>query len=171
MPATDGVGLPKTVLVSLIADKTPGAPARHGLEKVKAALAARGVGFEEAASLPSARGRFLLVAGLGSAAGPASELAKALAITPPAAPESLLIRNAEWKGKPLVLLTGAEDRGLMYSLLETANRIGWAADAAMPLSEVRDAAESPSVADRGRDYLHHAAGPGESRERRCRAGK
>lgn len=146
-----GVGVPqtKTVLVSVIADKAPGAPARHGLEKVKAALAKKGVGFEEAPSLQAAHGRFLLVAGLASAAGAASDLVKSFTITPSSAPESLLIRNTEWKGKPLLLLTGSDDTGLMYSLLETADRIAWAADAEKPLSEVRDTAESPSVRDRG----------------------
>lgn len=144
-----GAGLPKTIVVSLVGDKAPGAPARHGLEKVKAALAARGVAFEETANVQSAHGRFLLVAGLASAAGPASELARSLAITPQSAPESLVIRNTEWKGKPLLLLNGSDDRGLMYSLLETADRIAWAADAEKPLSEVRDSVESPSVADRG----------------------
>ena len=37
----------------------------------------------------------------------------------------------------------------MYSLLEAVDHITQAADAAKPLSEVRDTAESPSVADRG----------------------
>jgi hypothetical protein len=140
---------PETVRVSLVRDRDAGAPARYGMAKLKAALEARGIQCDEPANIPAARGRFIIVAGLASAAGPAAELAKSLEIGVPTAPESLLIRNVKWGGRPVLLLGGADDRGLMYSLLEVADRVGWGADVSHPLNEVRDTVESPAVADRG----------------------
>jgi alpha-glucuronidase len=128
------------------------------MDKVKAALEAKGIRCEEPAGVQAAHGDFLIVAGLPSKAGPAAELAKSLGIRVPSAPESLLIRNVEWNGKRTLLLSGADDRGLMYSLLEAADRVGWAADRSKPLSEVRDTVESPAVGERGGDDFYHAAG-------------
>jgi hypothetical protein len=46
-----------------------------------------------------------------------------------------VILSADWKSR--VLLTGSDDRGLMYALLEVADCIGWATGA-KPLGEVHD---------------------------------
>ena len=81
-----------------------------------------------------------------------------LGTTAPTKPESLLIRNAEWRGKSVLLVSGADDRGLMYALLDVADRVAWAEDPAKPLSEVRDIEESPEVAERGLSmYTMHKA--------------
>ncbi len=144
-----GTAVPEPVRISLIQDRDAGAPARYGMAKLKAALAARGILCDEPANVQEAHGQFLIVAGLASTAGPAAALQKSMAIAVPSAPESLLIRNVVFRSRPVLLLSGADDRGLMYSLLEVADRVAWAADIAKPLSEVRDTVETPSVADRG----------------------
>jgi hypothetical protein len=126
--------------VSLVRDAAAGAPVRHGVDSLKAALRARNIRFEEVAVLQAARGETIIIAGHPTGVS---------GVAVPSAPESLVIHWAEWKGKPLLSLSGSDDRGLMYGLLEVADRIGWAHDPAKPLSEVRDIVESPSVADRG----------------------
>jgi hypothetical protein len=140
---------PNSIRISLIQDPAASAPARHGFDKLKAALTARSIPYEEVSSLAAAKGQTLIVAGLPSNGGPAANRLQDLHITMPSRPESLLIRRTTWNGKPLLLLSGADPRGLMYSLLEVAERIGWVASPANPLSEVRDTVESPLVADRG----------------------
>ena len=136
------------VRVSLIEEPGAGATVRHGVEKLEAALKAKGIRYEEVPNPQAARGQLIII-GLPGGGGPAGETVKRLRITVPAAPESLVIRMTELKGKPLLLLTGSDDRGIMYGLLEVADRVGWAATAAKPLGEVRDTVESPAVADRG----------------------
>jgi len=136
------------VAVSVVTDASPGPPAVHGLKKIMAALKARGVAAERAASLASARGRILIVAGLASGSGPAAQLLKAADPPAPRGPEALVIRHSTWRGKPALIVSGSDDRGLMYAELDVAGRIGWAEDAKDPLSEVRDAAESPAVPQR-----------------------
>ncbi len=140
--------------VSLLSDRDPGPAARHGLRKLTAALKARGVGVEPT----EAPGRILIVAGLAGGAGPAAKLHKELKVPAPQGAESLVVRRVRWKPKGALLVSGGGDRGLMYALLDVAGRVGWAADAADPLSEVTDAAETPAVAERALSkYTMHRA--------------
>jgi dienelactone hydrolase len=137
------------VTVSIVSDDAPGLAARHGLNKLAAALKARGVDVAQDSSLEGARGEILIVAGRASASGAAAALSKSLGVAPPESSESLLIRRTKWNGKTALLVSGADDRGLMYALLDLADRVGWAADPNNPLSEVRDVTEKPYVAERG----------------------
>jgi hypothetical protein len=140
---------PRAITVSLISDSAPGAPVRHGLGKLKQALLEKKVEFEEAKDPRAARGKILIVDGLGSGAGPASALIGSGGVQVPKTPESLLIRHCAWQEKQALLVTAADDTGLMYALLDIADHIRWAADPEKPLSEIRDTAETPHVAERG----------------------
>jgi len=135
--------------VSIVTDPSAGAPVRHGLDNLETALKARGVRYEEVSAPEAAQGQTVILAGLPVSSTAVAVRVKALGITVPAASESLVIHMTRWKEKPLLLLTGSDDRGLMYSLLEVADRIGWSASGSNPLSEVRNTIESPSVPDRG----------------------
>jgi hypothetical protein len=143
----------RAIPISIIQDPAAGAPVRHGVEGLKAALHARNIRYEEVSNLQAAQGQLVIVAGLPTDGGPAADRLKALGITVPSTSGSLVIHWAEWQGKSLLLLSGSDDRGLMYGLLEVADRIGWASNVAKPLSEVHDTVESPSVADRGETVL------------------
>jgi hypothetical protein len=136
--------------VSLVREASTGQATNHGWDKIKAALSAKGIAYEEVSDPKAAHGRLLIAAGLWSDSGAASvaDRIRALGIKMPEKPESLVIRKADWQGKQALLLSGSDDRGLMYALLDVADRIGWAKDKAAPFSEVRDSVESPSVADR-----------------------
>src|SRR5262249_17636618 len=136
-------------LVSVVAETTPGTAAAHGLEKLIAALQAKGVSCERSPSLDRARGKFLVAAGLAGGDGPASRLLKEGNQPLPEGPEALVIRRTQWKGKSVWVIVGADDRGLMYAELDVADRIGWGGDPGTPLSEGRDTVEKPAVAGRG----------------------
>ena len=145
-------------IVSLISDESLGPAARHGLEKVKAALREKGAQLVEAANPATARGGMLLVAGLAKGPGTAADLVREQALAPPNGPEALLIRRLEWEGKEVFLVCGSDDRGLMYGLLDAADRIGWAESAARPLNEIRDASEKPYTPERALSmYTMHRA--------------
>ncbi len=138
-----------SITVSVITDAAPSPAAKHGLNKLLSALKAKGVAVEHAGSLEAAYGKMLLVTGRAAGAGAAAALHKTLDIAPPEGAEALLIRRAKWKGKTAWLVSGADDRGLMYALLDMADCVGWAADPKNPFTEVRDAAEKPYVNERG----------------------
>jgi len=137
-------GAADAAFVSIIADRAAPPPVRHGLAKVEEALRTRGVRVEETGEAKAAHGAEWIVTGRAAA-----DAVKAMDAALPAAPESLLIRRGRWNGKPVVVAAGGDAVGLMYALLDIADRIGWAADSAHPLSEVRDGAEQPRVAERG----------------------
>ena len=134
--------------ISLVTDGRMGLASRHGANKVRLALQKKGIQAEQTTSLELAQGNHLIVVGLSGAGGPADKLHKRLDIPKPIERESLLIRHTNWAGKKVLLVSGADDRGLMYALLDVADRIDWASDAKEPLSEVRDIEERPAVAER-----------------------
>ncbi len=112
--------------VSLISDAAPGLGALHGLSKVKLALKNKEIRFEQVASPEGARGEILIVCGIADGPGAAGKMLKSQNIAKPDEAESLLIRHVRLGGKKTLLASGADDRGLMYALLDVADRIGWA---------------------------------------------
>src|ERR1051326_5483073 len=89
--SSQGTSLHTTV--SIVSDASPGPAAKHGLNKLVAALEARGLVVEQADSLEAARGETIVVAGRAAASGAASALHKSLSIAPPEGAEALLIRH------------------------------------------------------------------------------
>src|ERR1019366_3990798 len=135
-------------MVSLIIDDSSAKPLQHGIGKLKLALQQKGVSLEEVASLRAANGDTVVVAGLASGPGEAARLISELRLTPPTQPESLLIRKFNRDRKAVVRVAGADARGLMYALLDVADRVGWAKSAGQPFSEVREAEEKPYTPER-----------------------
>jgi hypothetical protein len=133
----------------VVADERPGAPVRHGLDQVARALEARGLTPRRTGALGAFASGHAIVAGHARGDGPAARLLRRHAVDPPTAAESLLVRRLEHEGKSLLLVTGADDRGLMYALLDVADRIAWASGTQAPLEHVRDAREAPDLTERG----------------------
>ncbi|MDO8543514.1 MAG: hypothetical protein Q7S40_23995 [Opitutaceae bacterium] len=136
---------PRTVWV--VRDAEPGRAARHGLEKLRSALEARGWSTREAASLAAA-GRPRIIAGTTAAGGEVMRRLRESGGALPAEPEALLVKKLSDAGGSTLLLCGHDDRGLMYAALDVAERIGWTAAGPDPFAEVRDVSESPFVRDR-----------------------
>ncbi len=85
---------------------------------------------------------------MATGAGDATKLIAELKLSPPKLPESLLIRKFDRAGKSCVLIAGADAVGLMYGLLDVADRVGWAEAADQPFSQVRDTEEQPYAPER-----------------------
>lgn len=134
--------------VSLVCDDTTMKPVQHGLSKLKLVLKGKGVVVEEAASLKQATGKHLVVIGLTSGTSEAARLIAEFQLAPGKEPESLLIRKLRHEGKDLLLVAGSDAHGLMYALLDVADRTSWAKSAEQPFSEVRDAEEKPFAPER-----------------------
>lgn len=131
--------------VVVVTDEKPGAPARHGIDAVVRALADKGATVRRAWRVAAPSSQQVIVVGLSQGQGAAAQLLRALKIDPPTAAESLLVRHVEQNSRPLLLIAAPDDRGLMYALLDVADRIGWARDAAQPLGEVQDIREAPAA--------------------------
>ena len=154
---SDGVSRVEGSVVSLVRIDA-GAAVSHGLGKLLEALKARGIATEIANSPAEARGPAVIAPCLAGRAGPSTELHKSLGVEIPSAAESLRIHRTKHQGKDLLLISGGDERGLMYALLEVAERISWAQDASDPLSDVRDCMEKPYAAERALSkYTMHRA--------------
>src|SRR6185369_11897710 len=135
--------------VSIIVDSQPGPAATHGLVKLMAALRSKDIRCEQVAKLDTAKGDVLIVAGEAGGSGPAAQALSEAERRSLRNPESLLIRQAlSPQHKPLWLITGADDRGVMYGELDVAARIGWSTNRHEPFSELREIAEQASVSTR-----------------------
>lgn len=134
--------------VSLVVTGHESKPVQHGLAKLREALRAKGAAIEEAASLQGMTGAQVLVAGLPSLPGPAAELLADLRLPPPTGADGLLIRRCSRDGNSILLVAGADPRGLMYALLDVADRVAWASSPEQPFSEVRDVEETPYAPER-----------------------
>ncbi|HEX5271342.1 MAG TPA: hypothetical protein VFW33_12675, partial [Gemmataceae bacterium] len=91
VPGPEGAGAPPDTpaAVSLVADAAPGPAARHGLDKLREALRAKGLSVEDAATPRAAGGSLVIGAGLGRGAGAAAARLKALDVAPTEGAESL----------------------------------------------------------------------------------
>ena len=134
--------------VTLVTDAAPAAPVRYGLDRLAQALREKGAVPAEVVARDAAAGGDAVVAGLASGRGPAAALLKELNLAAPTAAESLLVQRVDWRGQKVWLVAGADDRGLMYALLDAADRVGWARDTQAPLGELREVREQPEVKDR-----------------------
>ena len=148
--AADTGGAPQNAAtVCLVTDTSPGPAVRHGLEKLREAIAARGAAMPpSAATLAEARGSVAIVAGLAGGQGQAAALCRELKLDAPAGAEALRVHRTKRGDMQVLLVCGSDDRGLMYALLDVARLVGCAASPADVLSEVKDVAEKPAVSER-----------------------
>jgi hypothetical protein len=133
--------------LSIVVDSAAGPATRHGLRELRRSLQAQSVPFAEVNALTAAVGETLIVAGV-SSSDAVTKLMREAGVAAPEGAESTLIRRTSWQGKDALLVSGGDDRGLMYALLDVAERIGWADDRGGPLSRVHEARERPYVAER-----------------------
>ena len=66
-------------------------------------------------------------------------------IAPEDGAEGFVVRRVAGGGGSTLEITGGDDRGLMYGLLDVAERVGWSGNGADPFSEVREVNEKPAV--------------------------
>ncbi|MEJ7739299.1 MAG: hypothetical protein WKF97_17875 [Chitinophagaceae bacterium] len=134
--------------ISIVTDKAPGVAVLNGLTKLTDALGAKHIIFEKCGSLKEAKGKSVIVTGLASGEGEAAGMLRSGSRAIPAVTEALTVWKTDWETKPVWVISGFDDRGLMYGLLDVANRISWSTNKSSPLSEVKDITEKPAVSDR-----------------------
>lgn len=135
--------------VSIITDTKPGQVALHGLGKLVNALEAKHITFEKVTSIQKAKGHQLLVTGLAYGNGPAASILKTGKPAVAKINEALTIRRTQWQKKPVLVISGYDDKGTMYALLNVANRISWSKGAANFLQYVKEVTSEPYIKERG----------------------
>ncbi len=136
-------GADATRTISFVVEPRAGRAAAHGLNKLEQALTARAWTVERVASLADARGSRWVIAGTSS-----SLLVREAGVTPPNATEAHVIAKTVVNERPTLVLAGADDRGLMYAALDTADRVRGTARDEDPFGVVDAITEKPHVRDR-----------------------
>jgi len=125
-----------------------GTTALYGLDKLTLLLTSKHISYERVTSLGETRGKYLLVAGLAYGNGPAAVLLKTGGHRVARVPEALTLWHSVWRQKQLVVISGSDDTGLLYALLETARQIGWTGMGQPLLSGIKEVTEKPAMHDR-----------------------
>jgi len=106
------------------ADKVAGLPeSQWAVDELEKSLATRGINVTRCKKLADARNGDLCIAAGGPESSPARELLKNAKIDVPRVPESLAIVPATYEEKQILLACGNDARGLVYALLELADRV------------------------------------------------
>jgi hypothetical protein len=113
--------------VSIISDPSDpvagSSPSKWALKELESSLTTRGVGVFMCEKLSQARnGDFNIIVG-GLAASMTGQLLKTAKTSIPALPESLGLVPVKYEGKQVLLACGNDERGLVYALLELADRV------------------------------------------------
>ena len=121
--------------------------ASFGIVKLREALVAGGFRIAELSS--TLQPDVVVLAGVGRG-GEAGRLLRESTTRLPAAAEALVVRRlANYRGRPALVLYGADARGLMYTALDVAALVSPASRTGDPFESVREAAEEPLLAERG----------------------
>lgn len=134
--------------VSIVSDSAPSSPVQHGLEELLQALKQEGITVERVQSIDKAKGERLVVAGLAKSEGLAAQLLQSTDQQPQKGKESLLITRTEVQGRSVLLISGTDPRGLMYALLDVADRVGWSNGPDDPFASVESVRQSPELSMR-----------------------
>ncbi len=136
------------IKVSIITDKNIGLPARHGLDKLEQALSANKIKFEEVNSSERASGSYLLITGLANSNGAAAKLISMEHRKINHTPEAIAIWHTTLGKKPAAVISGTDNTGLMYGLLDAAREVTSHAVEQDPLISIKEITEQPSIKDR-----------------------
>jgi Beta-agarase/YXIM esterase-like, galactose-binding domain-like len=135
--------------ISVVSDPNLAPSARHGLNELVSAIQSKGFVVRQQRNLgkSSSAVTFLLASRDSNNIRLLSSSAPSLDL--PSEPESLLIRKMKWKGREVVLLYGADARGLMYAALDVAEEVRLGSDGSDLANSVIETSEKPFIKERG----------------------
>jgi hypothetical protein len=135
--------------VAIILENSEERPAQWAAAELRASLQSRGVPAEIFASLDQAPAGFhCIVAGTaGSSTGRQALAAGGISL--PDVPEAVGLARGRIGKRPVLFAAGSDVRGLVYALLELADRVNFAADPLDELSRIPPTVEKPANRVRG----------------------
>jgi hypothetical protein len=139
---------PADPLVSIVTDPSPGRASVHGLTKLTGILKQKHITYEQVAAIGDAHAKTLILAGLSKGTGPAAAFLQKNGRTVPDSAEALTIWKTSAYNKTLWVISGSDDRGLMYGLLDVASRIGWSTGSNAIFNRVKETTEHADVKER-----------------------
>ena len=134
--------------ISIILEHEYGAPVEYGLGKLTGNLEKMNISVEKVRSLEKADGEILIIIGQPNKEGLANQILQEGDQEVPGVAEALKIWKTELEQQPAWIIAGFDDRGLMYGILDVAERIRWSTDDNDLFKEVKSVSEEPDVSTR-----------------------
>ena len=138
--------------ISLVVDPTDAVanagPVQWAATELEQALTTRRIAVQRCAKLSQATAGNLCVALAGSGSSLAQPLLKAGGVIVPAVPEALGLVMSKSAGKPVLLASSQDERGLMYAVLELVDRVQYEAQPLASLTSQKPLVEQPANAIR-----------------------
>lgn len=154
LPAT-GIAAPSDL--TIVVDGPLGAPSSFGLEKLGRVLQARTISPIRKGSVGDATSSQILLVGTSSNSPSIRSLVGQGKLPLSNKKESLAVKRLKDQGKDLVVIAGADERGLMYALLEIARQIDLLPKDSAVFGAIKEASESPSSPVRSMAVFLHSA--------------
>nr|WP_299069439.1 hypothetical protein [uncultured Allomuricauda sp.] len=137
---------PKVQIIGTFFEKNT--PSFHGIHTMVTSLDSSGVQINQHSKSIDSEADYYILVGLSSEKNEATQLLQELQLTLPNEKEALRIKKTTFKGKPALVLCGADEVGLMYAALDVAKRISWSKNTENLFEYVKDASETPNVKER-----------------------
>lgn len=138
---------PHPTRVALVIDVADGVlqhtPVRWALEQLKDELKAKDVLIEERSSLDQVSPAAMPVLVGGHASTRARSLLDAAGVSIPDVPEALVLLRVQAKNRSALVVSGSDARGLVYGILEVADRVHHAVDPIGELQQIDRIVEHP----------------------------
>jgi hypothetical protein len=142
--------------LNIVVDGPLGPPSLFGLEKMIAALKDKGYIATRVDSLGSVRSPLAMLVGTLNGSKTVKELKTGGKLPLSEKKESLAVKRLALSGKDILAVAGADDRGLMYVLLDIARQIESRPKGAGLLEQIPETAESPASPVRSMAVFLHS---------------
>jgi hypothetical protein len=120
------------------------APVQWGIEQLRASLWAKGLASAVSDQVSQAPRRAACLVVAGAASSVAGQVLPRAGVTLPNAPESFGLVPGELAGRPILLACGGDVRGLVYAILELADRVQYASRPLTALEVPQAIVEQPA---------------------------
>ncbi len=143
-----GIPVSRKKSISIIwdtADKTAGsAPVQWAIKELTDSLGAKGVSLEKFDNLSQAPKESLAIVAGGIATPAIGQFLKEAKVVIPDVPEALGLIPSKSAGRNILLACGKDERGLVYALLELADRVNYSSDPLAELNLQKPVIEKPA---------------------------
>ncbi len=119
-------------------------PVQWSIEQLRAALSAKGIGSAAGLQGDQSPRRATCIVAAGASASMAGQVLSRAGVTMPDSPESLGLVPGQLAGRPVLLACGRDVRGLVYAILELADRVEHASKPLAALEVQQAIVEQPA---------------------------
>jgi hypothetical protein len=145
----------QTLDVEIVRDGTWGKPADYGFSRFQESLRAKGISFKQSPSLAQTSSSRVVLIGTRSESNEIEKLLREGKLELSPKKEALAVKKIKESSKDILVIAGADDRGLMYALLELVKQIEVLEKAENWFTFVKEVSENPFVPVRGMVVLLH----------------